>query len=66
MLCATLKNRSGDNLAADLKRKNKYPTAQSKSLAALPCKPRFAAKHLLSCHRARFVDRFYQLDRYKR
>jgi len=53
------KKRSETNLSLDLKRqKNKCPTAQSKSLAATPCKPNFAAKHLLSSHCTRSVDRF--------
>jgi hypothetical protein len=58
-LPASLKNRLGDNLSHDLKRqKNKYANAQSNSLAAIPCKLRFAAKHLLFSHRTCFVDRF--------
>jgi hypothetical protein len=48
------KNCSDDNYRLIENTKNKYPSAQSNSLAALPCKRRFAAKHLLSCHRARF------------
>jgi len=32
--------------------------AQSNSLTALPCKLRFAAKHLLSCHRNCHVDKY--------
>ena len=39
------------------KKKTNTPTHKSKSLAALPCKPRFAAKHMLFSHRTRFVDR---------
>jgi hypothetical protein len=63
-LCATPKKRSDTNFSFDLKRqKNKYPTTQSKSLAALPCKLRCTAKHLLSCHRTCFVDKFLQLDK---
>jgi hypothetical protein len=44
-----------DNFGHD--KKQKRPSAQSKSLAALPCKLRFAAKHLLFCYRASFVDK---------
>jgi hypothetical protein len=44
------------------KTKNKYPYAQSKSLAALPCKLRFATKHLLFCHRTRSIDKSVQLN----
>ncbi len=45
------------------RKKTKYANAQSKSLAALPCKPRFAAKHLLSTHRTCSVDSSVQLDK---
>lgn len=62
-LAATLKNRSDDSFRLIKKTKNKYANAQSKSLAAHPCNRPFAVKHLLSCHRNRFVDRFLQLDR---
>jgi len=39
------------------KTKKNTPRTKSKSLAALPYEPRFAAKHMLFFHRTRFVDR---------
>jgi len=45
------------------RKKTNTPTHKSKSLAALPCKPRFTAKHMLFSLRARSVESSVNLER---
>jgi hypothetical protein len=61
-LATSLKNRSDDNLLP-IERKNNTQTHKSKSLAALPCKLRFAAKHMLFSHRTSSVESSVKLER---
>jgi len=57
-------NCSVDTLPFDLKKKKTKSTdPQSKSLAAKGQLKRGADKHLLSCPRACFMDKFLQLDK---